>query len=67
MIARKCDLCKKYYDPYGKHQITANGISTMYLANNPSIETSTKMITYDLCPECMEEFHKLTSFLKKEK
>ena len=67
MIARKCDLCKKYYESYGNHETTSNGISTMYLAKDPIIERSKKMITYDLCPECMEEFHKLIGLLTKEK
>ena len=52
---------------YGHHETTSNGISTLYLAKDPIIERSKKMITYDLRLECTKEFHKLIGLLTKEK
>ena len=54
-MAKKCDRCGKFYENY------PTGNKTQYNAlriiqRNSIDETINGYTTYDLCPECMDEF-----------
>lgn len=58
MIARKCDICKKYYDNYdgyNNNKVNANAIIFVDIDITDSYATRD---TYDLCPNCMNSIIK---------
>ena len=56
MIARKCDRCGKYYEPYRSNhdgfEEGVNGISFIHMKTNRECSSAVKD-RYDLCPECL--------------
>ena len=60
MNAKKCDKCKKFYEPYkGLHKrgMSPRGEPLFKIPFNQVIlENSTKRENIDLCPECMQAF-----------
>lgn len=55
MIAKKCDRCAVYYEPYNEELDfgNPNGFS---FANIDGAGDAYKSNPYDLCPKCMGEF-----------
>ena len=51
MRIRKCDRCERCYDPY-ENKFNNIGIAT-YNMDNEQIEAA---YSYDICPQCREEF-----------
>ena len=60
MEAKKCDKCKKFYEPYkGLHKwgMSPSGEPLFEIPFNQVIlENRTKRENIDLCPECMQAF-----------
>lgn len=54
--ARKCDRCKKLFEP----KLSSNGYTFAYHYVSVTVETLDKVLerlyNHDLCPECYEEF-----------
>ena len=55
MLARKCDRCGAFYEPYNGEELFQDG----EMANNVKFRNFYNdryyyMKTYDLCPKCME-------------
>ena len=63
-IAKKCDRCGLYYDPYNyeKNAEKINGIKLMNI-HSDSDNRCFSHGPYDLCPACSNEFMK---WFKKE-
>ena len=50
--ARKCDICRKYYDEY-----EFNGFGNTILFGVPTSGVKHSIVnTYDTCPDCMDAF-----------
>ena len=65
MLARKCDICGKFYDFYGLDNCSKpNGIT---LVNNDPKGYERNLEHYDCCPECMDEIVKCIVGLGKNK
>ena len=54
--ARKCDRCKKLYEPY--NQNTKNGINAIKTVLIDEKDNHFLMDKYDLCSDCCKEFNK---------
>lgn len=56
-LAKKCNRCGKYYDPYPKGATRRhNGVRRLCLSDTGSLLDHGDML--DLCPECMDAFDK---------
>lgn len=55
-IAKKCDRCGKYYEPYNFacDSEKINGVKTLNIDDNGKYFAQD---TLDFCPECCEEFN----------
>lgn len=62
-IARKCDICGRYYDPYNNTGCLrkSNGVTFISVTNSEEVSTNER---YDCCPECIE---KVSSFIETMK
>lgn len=56
MIAKKCDLCGGYYEPYNmkKHATETNGFMLLNIDNGQRYFSHNAT---DLCPDCMNDLH----------
>lgn len=66
-MARRCDICGKYYSPYGKvyKGELVNGIAFSH-ADVSSLYKAV-MCDYDLCPECITSMIAYIDSLKDKK
>lgn len=65
-LARKCDICGKFYENYGKSNIgnlfnEPNTIEFIYAGHSDM-----RLNRYDCCPECMAEITRVINILKAE-
>jgi hypothetical protein len=66
-LARKCDICGKYYENYGKSSMgnlfnEPNSIKLIFEGYGSTSEMTINR--YDCCPECMAEITKVINNLK---
>lgn len=65
-IAKKCDLCGKYYDSYNEKKDSNNTNGIMFI-NIDDQQKFYKNDLIDLSPECMESIKKHVERLKSGK
>lgn len=54
-LAKKCNRCGKYYDPYpAGNRNRCNGIRKCFILDNGTVSYNNDAI--DLCEECMKAF-----------
>lgn len=65
-LAKKCDLCGDYYEPYNtaKHAENVNGIA--YFNIDADRKSWTRHIVIDCCPKCMESIKNHINSLKRK-
>lgn len=51
--ARRCDVCKKYYDIY-YHDNSVSGPNTVRLLRKELDDSAYNCDTFDVCPECLK-------------
>lgn len=65
-LARKCDRCKKLFDP----NLLSNGHTDGFHNINVTIETNKtvleRLYNHDLCPECYEKLRKWMEMEEEE-
>lgn len=68
-LARKCDICGKYYEPYNiansgpETRTTQNGVVFVSVDNNEKYFSAKPM---DCCPECLNSIKRHIDDLKGE-
>lgn len=62
-IAKKCDVCNIYYDPYGySESMQMNSITLESL--DDTNDRSRPIASYDLCPNCSRRITNFIEILK---
>lgn len=60
-IAKKCDRCKKLYEPYNMEKRSEGGNGLIIMNRSITGGTYIEIDTADLCPDCYEGFNKWLS------
>lgn len=54
-LARKCDRCKKLFEPILKYNGNTNAYYRIYVHMENNTQVLQRLYNSDLCPECYEE------------
>lgn len=62
--AKKCDICKEYYDPYNLRALA--GINAIAELRTDAFGSIDFQHTIEMCPDCMELFREWLSEMREE-